>query len=205
MPYFDFSKANRVKAVLKKEQKKRAVELLKIAPTCFKLPDIIEHVEPLTEFLREVKRIAKGRIFYTRNQNFFVNNKIILSSLAGWLVDYICYTIEFDSNIVKLNVDDIGLLINKKKSVIYEAIQELDDNNIIKKTDINQTYVINHNVIFKGDLVEFLYNYYELYGKGKAPLGDKLFDDIDYINGKIKNRKELKIKHIIYGKSESAD
>lgn len=205
MPYLDFNKARRVKDVIKKEQEKRAIELLKIAPTCFKLPDIIVKEQPLTQFLKEVKHIAKGRLFYTRNQNYFVNNKIMLSSLASWLVDYICYTIEFDSNLVKLNVDDISLIINKKPRTIYDAIQELDDNNIIKKTDINKTYVINHNVIFKGDMQEFLYNYNELYGKGKAPLGDQLFDDVDYINGKIKNRRELKIKHIVYGKSESAD
>lgn len=205
MPYIDFNKANRVKRVLREEQKKRAKELLKVVPTCFKIPDVVLQEKPLTEFIKEVKRITKGRIFYTCNQNYFVNNKIILSSLANWLINYICYTIEFDSNIVRLNVDDITLIINKKKSSIYEAIQELDDNNIIKKTDISQTYVINHNVIFKGDMEEFLYNYNKLYGKGKAPLGDQLFDDIDYVNGKIKTRRELKIKNIVYGKSESID
>lgn len=201
MPYFDSKKCGLAIKTANKERDERLKELLKVAPTCFKLPDIIEKVEPLSKFINEVKRVVKGRIFYARNPIYFVEKRITLSGLANWLIDYICYIIEFDSNIVKLNIDDITLLIDKKKSAIYSAIQELDDANIIKKTDINKLYVINHNIIFKGSLETFLYNYYELYGKGKAPIGDQLFDDVDYINGKIKSRKELKIKHIIYGKS----
>ena len=202
MPYFDSKKCGLAIKVANKERDERLKELLKIAPTCFKLPDIIEKVEPLTRFINEIKRVVKGRIFYARNPTYFVEKRIMLSSLANWLVDYICHIIEFDSNIVKLNIEDISLLTNKKSRTIYDAIQELDDANIIKKTDINKLYVINHNVIFKGSLETFLYNYYELYGKGKAPIGDQLFYDIDYINGKLKYRKELKIKHIIYGKSK---
>lgn len=203
MPYFDEKKCGRAIKVANKERDERLRQLLKVVPTCFKLPDVIQKIKPINAFYAEIEHLIKDRIFYTRNQNYFVNNKIILSGLASWLIDYICYIIDFDSNVVRLNIDDISLLINKKSRTIYDAIQELDDANIIKKTDMPKLYVINHNVIFKGNMKLFLYNYYKLYGKGKAPFGDQLFDDIDYINSKVKVRKELKIKNIVYGKSES--
>lgn len=205
MPYFNPKKCGRAIKVANKKRDELLTEYLKVVPTCFKLPDVIKKIIPINAFYAEIKHSVKGRIFYTCNQNYFVNNKIMLSSLANWLINYICYIIDFDSNVVRLNVDDISLLINKKPRTIYDAIQELDDVDIIKKTDMNKLYVINHNIIFKGDMELFLYNYYDLYGKGKAPMGDQLFDDIDYINGKIKTRRELKIKNIVYGKSESTD
>lgn len=100
------------------------------------------------------------------------------------LILYIASNIKFNSNKIILNGNTDEMIKMFGKNHLSRYIDILEDKNIIKRTDKQSVYVVNHNMIFKGNYFDFIKTYKQIYGdigtnidiKGRV----KLFDDIDY-------------------------
>mgnify|MGYP004641290503 FL=1 len=94
----------------------------------------------------------------------------------------ICKELLPDTNIITL----VGTEVAKKYNFNVAHIQSynaiLCDLNIIVRTDVQSTFVINHNIIYKGDLNKFAKNYKEMYH-------DSVPERINYTKIKLSNKK----------------
>lgn len=87
-----------------------------------------------------------------------------------------------DTNIITL----VGTEVAKKYGFDVSHIQNynaiLCDLQIIVRTNVQSTFVINHNIIYKGDLNKFSKNYKEIYN-------DSVPKRINYTKIKLSNKK----------------
>ena len=88
-----------------------------------------------------------------------------LSRPALLLVGYIASKIQFDSNYIDIVERDFGIYSELGKQSYYNAIKELVDIKVLAITNRKSMYVVNHNMIFKGNLEKFIATYNELYRK----------------------------------------
>lgn len=77
---------------------------------------------------------------------------------AGFIVFmYICRHIEFNCNYIKLTQPAVASEVGITSQAVGKGIKSLIDKNIIKKVISKPfTYVINHNIYFKGNIVELI-------------------------------------------------
>ena len=105
-----------------------------------------------------------------------VNFGNILNYL-GWyptmIINYVESKLRFNSNVVIIDKDDENFkCLEISDSSFRRAIRLLCDNKILAKTTIKNKYVINHNLLFRGDLTEFAAKYNMLYGNTKPKISD---------------------------------
>lgn len=72
--------------------------------------------------------------------------------------------IENDTNFVTFNIANFARVINMTPKCAGEGFNDLIKFNIVVRTNQMSTYVVNHNIIFKGDLNKFIENYKTIYG-----------------------------------------
>ena len=94
---------------------------------------------------------------------------------------YICSTTDENSNIIKFNIDDINnnynKIIDNTKAIqhLIRPINNIIDNTnsiyLLAKTNIKNLYVVNHNIIFKGN-----YNCFIDLSKEYNNIGNDIFD-----------------------------
>lgn len=207
MPYFDFNNKEAKKYVAE-QIKKITNKVNKVAPTSFPIPRVVV-VDGEIDYIKKTKDVkiyVEDRSFYLRNHRYFLgldrynNTPIRISSVANLLIDFIMDKIEFDTNLVKFTAKNAAQVIGCKEDTIYECLKELENNDIIRFTDIKSVYIINHNAIFKGDLTSFVNLYLDIYGKTQAEVEQDIIGDYDYANDKdCKPIARLKIKKYING------
>lgn len=94
----------------------------------------------------------------------------------------LCKELLPDTNIITL----VGTEVGKKYGFDISHIQNynaiLCDLQIIVRTDVQSTFVINHNIVYKGDLNKFAKNYKEIYN-------DSVPERINYTKIKLSNKK----------------
>lgn len=199
-------------ALLRAKAKKRRYEKIdkdidKIYPTIYevKAPDIMDGEPDYEKKLKMIKANIAGRRFCCFDYNYALRNDINISKSSYELLWYIISIIEFNSNAVKFTKEEAAKQLNVSISTIDNCIEDLCDNDIICKTDIRSMFIINHNVIFKGNLVDFMILYKEVFGNNKPELADEFINDIDYVAGEEKARKGriLIKKYISNGKHKS--
>ena len=88
-----------------------------------------------------------------------------LSRPALLLIGYVASNIKFDSNYIDIVERDFGVYSDLGKQSYYNAIKELVGIKVLAITNRKSIYVVNHNMIFKGNLEKFIATYNELYGK----------------------------------------
>lgn len=94
-------------------------------------------------------------------------NAIKLSPKALALIMFIYYTMEPDSNVVRIHSRAFADYFSRSETPrqFFKYVQELVDNNFICKATGTALYVVNHNLIHKGDLNHFASLYRTFYGK----------------------------------------
>lgn len=105
--------------------------------------------------------------------NFFqiywegMNNLRGLRAHGLSMLNYIYRNIRFGSNWIVINQTGIAKELNTSQSRINDGIRQLIEQGfIVKGTNCpNNVYIINHNMIFKGDRNKFINDYIELYIK----------------------------------------
>lgn len=88
-----------------------------------------------------------------------------LSRPALLLVGYIASKIQFDSNYIELKEKNFAGYSGLCNKSFFDGIKELIDMKVLAITNRKSMYVVNHNMIFKGNLEKFIATYNELYGK----------------------------------------
>lgn len=199
-------------ALLRDKAKQRRYEKIdkdidKIYPTIYRIenPEIIEGEPDYEKKIRAFKTRITSRYFCCLNYNYFLDNNITLNSLSYSLLWYISRIIDFNSNAVKFTREQSSKALNVNIKSIDNCIEDLCDNDIICKTDIRSMFIINHNVIFKGNIADFMILYKEVFGNSKPEVVDEFINDIDYVTGEEKARKGriLIKKYISNGKHKS--
>lgn len=73
-------------------------------------------------------------------------------------------SINYNSNIIHISYGELKDITNiNSNDTIFNSLCNLIDNNIIYRTDIQSTYVINHTMMFKGDYDTFVKIYNDMY------------------------------------------
>lgn len=90
-------------------------------------------------------------------------NKIHLDPYCHTLLFFILSKVEYYSNTVTFKLNEAVSATGICKNSVINSINKLQKKNIINKTNTQSLYVINHNLIFKGDLNKFIRQYNKLY------------------------------------------
>lgn len=165
------TKANKTYA--NKVAKRAEEDAAKIMPTNFSLDIEVEEKEILNTIannyqLALTKSCTKG-IKYSIAGEIFDLIAPLLSRATLLLASYIRINIIYDGNYVEISEKDYIGFSGLKRNCFYEAIDEAIKNKIIARTTRKSIYIVNHNMIFKGNVGEFVAKY-----KIKYPDGCKL-------------------------------
>lgn len=166
MRYSFETKANKIYA--NKVASYAEEDAAKIIPTKFSLDVEIEEKEILNKSCTKgVKYSIAGELFD------LIAYKLRRDTLL--LASYIRLNIIYNGNYVEITEKDFMQFSGLQKNCFYNAIEDAINNKIIARTTRKSIYVVNHNMIFKGNLGEFIAKY-----KIKYPDGCKVDS-----NGKI--------------------
>ena len=164
---FDVNIAKRRKLVVSdKKSFKIQAEPFAIAPL-----DILHRIVP-TPFEIKENYDTYPNIDYQSNLIDFKYSIIDIREL-GYIYDRLSkasmrvlfnmlYNLENDTNFVKFNISEFSRFRKYDAAFEYTLYKELIEHNLIVRTNKNCTYIINHNVFYKGDLNKFrdVYNKY---------------------------------------------
>ena len=162
MPTINFKKLFREKA------DKAFIEKAQIiAPTIFDIPVNEKEVMYNTE-LQNNSVITVVDKTYTSSPFVRISDRIYfhLYNLNGSdirLVLYIISLLKFNSNIIEIDKQKAAKAIGLTENTLRNTISNVIKANILVATDEDNIFVINHNIIFKGDYNEFIKNYIGLY------------------------------------------
>lgn len=117
------------------------------------------------------------RNFVTINIDFISNMKYFDKG-ANTIFIHICKNIDFNSNVIKFTEKDIIDEYSISVETFYNGLNILYNFDVIKATTRKSVYIINHNIIFKGSIGDFIKEYNKYYenvdviinDKGKVPI-----------------------------------
>lgn len=183
MPEFDFSK--KIKVTFAKKAIKVAKE---IVPSPFYINGELEDKDIISNSARRIRVIQS---FYKRNGYAQLSNQLLnymqnfcTSPITLKLIFYISRNIKFTSNKIILNNNTIEIknIVGERNLVHYTKI--LEEQNIVRRTNKQNVYVVNHEMIFKGNFSDFINSYIDIYKDVELKLDAKgrviLSDNINY-------------------------
>lgn len=120
-----------------------------------------------------ITKISEER-YFVDSRYTYTNYAMITNNLSNAIKTFnnadikvlfaIIDSINYNSNIIHITYGDIRNLTNiVSDETIFNSLCNLVDNNIIYRTDIKSTYVINHTMMFKGDYDTFVKIYNDMY------------------------------------------
>lgn len=110
------------------------------------------------------------RNFVTINIDFISNMKYFDKG-ANTIFIHICKNIDFNSNVIKFTEKDIIDEYSISVETFYNGLNVLYNFDVIKATTRKSVYVINHNIIFKGSIGDFIKEYNKYYENINVYLG----------------------------------
>lgn len=117
------------------------------------------------------KLIARRKVIETRKRL----NKIVQSpfEINNTIFIHICKNIDFNSNVIKFTEKDIIDEYSISVETFYNGLNVLYNFDVIKATTRKSVYVINHNIIFKGSIGDFIKEYNKYYENIDVIVNDK--------------------------------
>lgn len=114
------------------------------------------------------KSIANRNKGYDKIRYYDISNILIglIKDATGTQLKtlfYIINSLEWNSNIVYLDYDIIADELNVGHRAIIDAIAFLCNNSIVCRTDIKGLFVVNHNLVFRGNIEQFYKTYVAFY------------------------------------------
>lgn len=148
-----------------------------------------------------ITKISEER-YFVDSRYTYTNYTMITNNLSNAIKTFnnadikvlfaIINSINYNSNIIHITYNDIRDLTNiVSDETIFNSLCNLVDNNIIYRTDIKSTYVINHTMMFKGDYDTFVKIYNDMYSDVSP---DEYYDSITktlYIKDFIKKTSKF--------------
>lgn len=164
-----------------------------VKPTNFEFIGFNTHKDELNHYLT-ADFIATDTVEYSTIYNLY---QIVIDNLDKSYVAKLLAAIKTGSNII----DDYKFS--------DEDIDKLFELNLIDKTNNNDYFVINHNLIFRGDIKEFVWCYINLYGnKTEEEIAERDAKAVAVINNAIEtydNNAINDIKDIIIEYCDNLD
>jgi len=98
-----------------------------------------------------------------------------MNALEIRVILYIANKLKYNSNLFTANYDEMSKDLEVAANTIQKSFISICSsyNNIIIKTNVPKTYLINHNVIFKGKLEDFIRDYNVMYDGQLALIDEK--------------------------------
>ena len=112
------------------------------------------------------------RNFVTINIDF-INNMKYFDKGANTIFIHICKNIDFNSNVIKFTEKDIIDEYSISVETFYNGLNVLYNFDVIKATTRKSVYIINHNIIFKGSIGDFIKEYNKYYENVDVIINDK--------------------------------
>lgn len=114
------------------------------------------------------KSIANRNKAYDKIRYYDISNILIslIKDATGTQLKTLFYVInnlEWNSNIIYLDYDVIADGLNVGHRAIIDAIAFLCNNSIVCRTDIKGLFVVNHNLVFRGNIEQFYKTYVAFY------------------------------------------
>lgn len=114
------------------------------------------------------KSIANRNKGYDKIRYYDISNILIslIKDATGTQLKTLFYVInnlEWNSNIIYLDYDVIADELNVGHRTIIDAIAFLCNNSIVCRTDIKGVFVVNHNLVFRGNIEQFYKIYTAFY------------------------------------------
>ena len=171
MRYSFETKAN--KAYAEQVSKIAEEDAARIVPTNFSLDIEVEEKEILNTIANNYqlslnKTCTKGIKYCIAGELFDIIAPLLRRETL-LLASYIRLNVVYNGNYVEINEKDFIGFTGLKRDCFYNAIADAITNKLIAKTTRKSIYVVNHNMIFKGNLGEFITKY-----KIKYPNGAKV-------------------------------
>lgn len=153
-----------------KVAKQAEKEAINIMPTSFPLDYEIESKELFNELVRSYQvnltiDVVKGFNF-TMAGNIFDLIAPKLRRETFLLASYIRLNILYNSNFIEITEKDYMGYTGLSRDKFYDAINDAINNKIISKTTRKSIYIVNHNMIFKGRIKDFITAYKIKYSDG---------------------------------------
>lgn len=182
------------KASYKFEERQNVIKSL-VAPTLNAARLVFGDKRDTITKIAEEKYFVDSRYTYT-NYTMITNNlsnAIKTFNNADIKVLFaIIDSINYNSNIIHISYGELKDITNiNSNDTIFNSLCNLIDNNIIYRTDIQSTYVINHTMMFKGDYDTFVKIYNDMYSDVSP---DEYYDSITktlYIKDFIKKTSKF--------------
>lgn len=142
-----------------------------VKPRLNAIYDIISKIAP-TPF--DVNNNYVGKSIANRNKGY---DKIRYYDISNILISlikdatgtqlktlfYVINNLEWNSNILYLDYDVIANELNVGHRAIIDAIAFLCNNSIVCRTDIKGLFVVNRNLVFRGNIEQFYKTYIAFY------------------------------------------
>ena len=108
-------------------------------------------------------------IFYDNLLDKIYKGNIEITSSALRIIVYFAKHIEFNSNVIKVRQQDIAKELNLTLVTVNKCIQYLKDIRVIYPIG-HCDIIINHNYIFRGNMLQFYEDYKRLYPDQKGEI-----------------------------------
>lgn len=164
--YLDFER-KATKAFVAKASKKIEEDISKILPTDFALDIEVEEKEIFNSIINNyqlsLNKTSTRGIKYTIAGQLFDVIAPILKRETLLLASFIRLNIIYNGNFVTISEKDFVGYTGLQRDKFYDAINNAITNKLIRRTTRKSIYIVNHNMIFKGNLSEFVVKYKEKY------------------------------------------
>lgn len=164
--YLDFER-KATKAYVAKISKQIEKDASKILPTNFALDIEVEEKEIFNSIINNYqlslnKACTKGLKYTIAGQLFDIIAPLLRRETL-LLASFIRINVIYNSNFVTISEKDFIGYTGLQRDKFYDAINDAITNKLIKRTTRKSIYIVNHNMIFKGNLSEFIVKYKEKY------------------------------------------
>lgn len=102
-----------------------------------------------------------------------INELYKLKSCTLKILAYIGSNLEYNTNLIELNTNEICKIYNITTRTFYSAVFELDKHNIVWRTNKHSIYVINPFMLYKGSLIRWYKNYLDKFNGMLARTNEK--------------------------------
>lgn len=128
------------------------------------------------------KSIANRNKGYDKIRYYDISNILIslIKDATGTQLKTLFYVInnlEWNSNIIYLDYDVMADELNVGHRAIIDAIAFLCNNSIVCRTDIKGVFVVNHNLVFRGNIEQFYKTYVAFYHDKLIVVSNKVILD----------------------------
>lgn len=131
-----------------------------------------DDTDAIFKFISDTK--IKRESYYCSNNNLYLLIED-MSNIQIRIILYIAAKLKYNSNVFEADYNNMSKELHVATKTIINNFTAICDtyNQIITKTNKPKIYLINHNVIFKGKLEDFIRDYIVMYDGQKATFDEK--------------------------------